>query len=96
MQGADSARESLPRVGGGAERSEAEGLLETIESLIKLGSWQFFCHIILDIFAALNMTEKLSRTRNLAADFSVSNSPSTAYGGPPPLTQGRHTRPLLR
>ena len=33
-----SARESLPCVRGGAERSEAEGLLGTIESLIKLGS----------------------------------------------------------
>ena len=32
---------------------------------------------------------------DLAADFSVSNSPSTAYGGPPPLTHGRQTRPLL-
>ena len=32
------ARESLPCVRGGAERSEAEGLLETMESLIKLGS----------------------------------------------------------
>ena len=44
MQGADSARESLPRVGGGAERSEAEGLLETKESVIKLCSWRVFCH----------------------------------------------------
>ena len=44
MQGADSARESLPRVGGGAERSEAEGLLETKESVIKLSSWRVFCH----------------------------------------------------
>ena len=40
MQGADSARESLPRVGGGAERSEAEGLLETKKSAAKL----FFLH----------------------------------------------------
>ena len=31
-------RESLPRVGGGAERSEAEGLLGTEEALINLGS----------------------------------------------------------
>ena len=38
MQGADSARESLPRVGGGAERSEAEGLLGTKKSFIKLNS----------------------------------------------------------
>ena len=30
--------ESLPCVRGGAERSEAEGLLETKESVIKLGS----------------------------------------------------------
>ena len=39
-----SVRESLPRVGGGAERSEAEGLLETKESVIKLSSWRVFCH----------------------------------------------------
>ena len=38
MRGVDSARESLPRVGGGAERSEAEGLLETKEFVIKLSS----------------------------------------------------------
>ena len=44
MRGVDSARESLPRVGGGAERSEAEGLLETKESVIKLSSWRVFCH----------------------------------------------------
>ena len=30
--------ESLPCVRGGAERSEAEGMLGTIESSIKLGS----------------------------------------------------------
>jgi len=28
----------------------------------------------------------------MAAGFLVPNSPSTAYGGPPPLTQGRQTR----
>ena len=33
-----SVRVCLPCVRGGAERSEAEGLLGTIESLIKLGS----------------------------------------------------------
>ena len=33
-----SARESLPCVRGGAERSEAEGLLETEEALINLDS----------------------------------------------------------
>ena len=38
MQGADSARESLPCARGGAERSEAEGLLETKKSAIKLSS----------------------------------------------------------
>ena len=38
MRGVDSARESLPRVGGGAERSEAEGLLGTKKFAIKLGS----------------------------------------------------------
>ena len=44
MQGADSARESLPRVGEGAERSEAEGLLETKKFAIKLSSRRVFCH----------------------------------------------------
>ena len=44
MRGVDSARESLPRVGGGAERSEAEGLLETNKFAIKLSSWRIFCH----------------------------------------------------
>ena len=38
MRGVDSARESLPRVGGGAERSEAEGLLETKKFAINLSS----------------------------------------------------------
>ena len=37
----------------------------------------------------IDVTEKLSRTRDLIADFSFSNIPSTAYGGPPPLAQGR-------
>ena len=38
LQDADSARESRPRVGGGAERSEAEGLLETKKFAINLSS----------------------------------------------------------
>ena len=33
-----SARESLPCVRGGAERSEAEGMLETKKSLVNLES----------------------------------------------------------
>ena len=50
-----SARESLPCVRGGAERSEAEGMLETIESLIKLGSWRFLCYIKHNIYCIFYM-----------------------------------------
>ena len=32
------------------ERSEAEGLLGTIKSLIKLGSWRFLCYIKHNIY----------------------------------------------
>ena len=39
------ARVCLPCARGGAERSEAEGMLGTKKFLIKLGSWRFLCYI---------------------------------------------------
>ena len=50
-----SARVCLPCARGGAERSEAEGMLETKDSLIKLGSCRFLCHIKRNGFAFLNI-----------------------------------------
>ena len=79
----------------GARLAVTEGLLETKNPLSNLARDEFSVTLEFAIIIKIDVTEKLSRTRNLAADFSVSNSPSTAYGGPPPLTQGRHTHPLL-
>ena len=58
-----SVRESLPRVRGGAERSEAEGLLETKKSATKSQVRDNFSAILnLMFFAVFCMAEKLSRT----------------------------------
>ena len=79
MRGVDSARESLPRVGGGAERSEAEGMLETKESVIKLSSWRVFCHTENCSNYKIDVTEKLSRNLTSATDWFKADKNSCLY-----------------
>ena len=61
MQGVDSARVCLPCARGGAERSEAEGLLETKKPLSNSARDEFSVTLKIAVSIKTDVTEKLSR-----------------------------------